>query len=167
MIQQLKLSTTKGNFKKKRNSIHTFMGKFKEFLINEEVGLADIGPRIDKVFDSQWFSNQIGGAVTSSDFTGSEQDETMGTEGHRVYGLSTDMTMPSVSKQGRITSLLMNKNPIYMCLSDGTEAHFTYDEYKRIEGEPSLGKTMTIIFQRHPQDQGEMYSKIDKAIVID
>jgi hypothetical protein len=143
------------------------MPKFKEFLINEEVGLADLGPRIDKLFNSHQFANQIGGAFVSSDESGSEQSETLGTQGHALHLPSTDLTIPSVTKSGRITSLIMNKSPIYICLSDGTEAHFSYDEYKRIDGEPGIGKTMTIVFQRHPEDHALMYSKIDKAIVTD
>jgi hypothetical protein len=61
----------------------------------------------------------------------------------------------------------MRKNPIYVRLSDGTEAHFTYDEWKKIEGQPALGKTMTILFQRHPEDMSQEHSKIDKVIVTD
>lgn len=140
------------------------MGKFKEFLINEEVGLADIGPRIDKLFQSHWFGNQSGGAITSTGDTGSIHSPLGG--GERPLSIpTTDLTVPSVTRTGRITTLLLSKNPIYVCLSDGTEAHFTYDEYRRIDGDPSVGKTMTIIFQRHPEDQARMYSRIDKAIV--
>ncbi len=141
------------------------MGKFREFLITEEVGLADLGPRIDRLYNSQWFGNQIAGAFASSDVTGSEQSPTMGYAGHSLHLPSTDLTVPSVVRSGRITTLMLKKNPIYVRLSDGTEAHFTYDEYRKIEGEPALGKTMTITFQRHPEDQSRMHSKIDKAIV--
>jgi len=89
----------------------------------------------------------------------------MGFSGQSLHLPSTDMTIPSVERTGRITTLLSKRNPIYVRLSDGTEAQFTYDEYKRIEGNPALGKTMTVIFQRHPEDSGRSYSKIDKAIV--
>lgn len=143
------------------------MGKFKEFLLNEEIGLADLGSRIDQLFHSHEFGNQIQGALASTDVTGSEQSPTMGYSGHSLHLPSTDLTVPSVTRTGRITTLLLKKNPIYVRLSDGTEASFTYDEYRRIEGNPGVGKTMTITFQRHPEDQTRMYSKIDKAIVTD
>ena len=139
------------------------MGRFKKFLLTEEIGLADIGPRMDHLMNSQWFGNQIAGALVSSDVTGSEQFSTLGSN----HLPSTDLTIPSATREGRITTLLLKKNPIYVRLSDGTEANFSYDEYRRIQGQPGLGKVMTIIFQRHPDDMGRAYSKIDQAIVRD
>ena len=136
------------------------MGKFKKFLINE-VGLGDLGQRIDGLMNSKRFGNQIGGAFVSPDVTGS--GPTMG----NLNLPSADLTVPSAERTGRITSLLLKKNPIYVRLSDGTEANFSYEEYRRIEGKPELGKTMTLIFQRHPEDQSSGYSKVDKAIVRD
>lgn len=150
------------------------MGKFREFLINEEIGLGELGPAIDNLYHSQWFGNQINGAFLSMDTGSVSQDGAEGSFGHQTMARSdqvgvptTDLTIPSVTKEGRITTLQLKKNPIYIRLSDGTEASFTYDEYKRIEGEPALGKVMTLIFQRHPSDSTQMYSKVDKAIVRD
>lgn len=143
------------------------MGKFKEFLLTEEIGLGDLGPRIDKLMNSQQFANQIAGALVSSDFNGSEQSPTLGYMGHSLHLPSTDLTIPSVTREGRIITLITKKNPIYIRLSDGTEASFSYNEYKRIQGQPELGKVMTIMFQRHPEDMGKSYSKIEKAIVHD
>lgn len=130
--------------------------KFKEFLLSEEFGLGDIGTKIDQVFKNSKFGNIVGGFVSNqSSFLPS-------------VNLAKDtLEIPQVEKTGRVTVLLKNRNPIYIRLSDGTEASFTYDEYKRIEGEPSLGKTMTIIFQRHPNDLTQSYSKVDKCIVKD
>lgn len=137
------------------------MGKFIEFLLSEELGLADIGPRINQLFHGQRFNNQIAGAYLPSDFTGSEQFAS-----HPPHLPSTDLTIPTVVAQGRIVVLHDKKNPIYVKLSDGTEAHFSYDEWRyRVQGEPELGKVMTITFQRHPNDISKLYSKIDKAIV--
>lgn len=141
------------------------MGKFKEFLLTEGVGLADLGPRLDNLFHNQDFMRQIAGAFASTDVTGTETPDTHGYSGHPLHLPSTDLTIPSITRSGRIVQLMLKKNPILVQLSDGTEAHFTWDEYKRIDGEPKLGKTMTIIFQRHPEDMTRMYSKIDKAIV--
>ena len=143
------------------------MGKFSEFLLNEEMGLGDLGSKIDNLFNSHWFGNQINGAFASTDVTGSEQSPTLGYAGHSLHLPSTDLTIPSAIKQGRITTLLLNKNPIYIRLSDGTEANFSYDEYKRIDGKPEIGKTMSITFQRHPEDRSRNYSKIDKVTVLD
>jgi hypothetical protein len=61
--------------------------------------------------------------------------------------------------------LLSKRNPIYVRLSDGTEANFTYEEWKRIKGEPALGKVMHITFQRHPEDKSAQHSKIDHVTV--
>ena len=79
---------------------------------------------------------------------------------------SVDLTIPSAEREGRITVLELKKNPIYVRLSDGTEAHFTYDEYKRIDGKPELGKVMKISFQRHPDDTMRQFSKIDRATIL-
>ena len=137
--------------------IDNYMGKFKEFLINEEIGLGELGTKIDDMMNSKQFGNQIGGALTSA----------QADNGMSFKFPSTDMTIPSVEKTGRITTLLLKKNPIYVRMSDGTEANFSYEEYRRIQGDPALGKTMTIFFQRHPEDRMSGHSKIDKAIVRD
>lgn len=137
------------------------MGKFKEFLINEEIGLGELGQKVDGLMNSKQFGNQLGGAFTSTAVTGS--GPTMG----NLNLPSADLTVPSTERTGRITTLLLKKNPIYVRLSDGTEVNFTYQEYRRIEGKPELGKTMTIIFQRHPENQSSGFSKVDKAIVLD
>ena len=143
------------------------MGRFRDYLITEELGLGDLGNRIDTLFNSQKFGNQIGGALVSADMTGSEQSPTMGYAGHSLHLPSTDLTIPSVQKSGRITVLQTKSNPIFIKLSDGTEANFSYDEYKRIHGDPKLGSVMNITFQRHPEDRMRAYSKIDKVEVID
>ena len=135
-------------------------------MITEEVGLGNLGAKINQLFNSQDFNNQIGGAFASTDVTGTEQPES-GSMGHPLYLPSTDLSIPQVTKSGRITMLALKKNPIFIKLSDGTEANFTYDEYKKIQGQPQVGKVMTITFQRHPEDSSRMHSKIDQAIVTD
>lgn len=138
------------------------MGKFKEFLITEDIGLADLGPRIDRFYHSDYIDGKIGGAfATSANATNSP------TVGQAMDLPDASLSIPSVERTGRITNISAKKNPIYIRLSDGTEAHFSYDEYRRIEGKPELGKTMTVIFQRHPEDNMRQASKIDKAIVRD
>ena len=141
------------------------MGKFKEYIISEQFGLANLSNGLEKFVNSLWLDKTIGGALVNSDFnnTGSKpvQDYIQGNQE------DIDLTIPSIKREGRITTLFPNKNPIYVRLSDGTEAHFSYDEWKRIEGKPALGKVMTIFFQRHPKDQTNERSKIEKVIVKD
>lgn len=138
------------------------MGKFKEYLINEDIGLGDIGPRIDKFYHSAYLDSKIGGAFASGH--DAKNSPTLGMADNMP---TTDLSIPSVERTGRIQHINLKKNPIYVRLSDGTEAYFSYDEYRRIDGKPDLGKTMTIIFQRHPDDKMQQGSKIDKAIVKD
>lgn len=138
------------------------MGKFKEFLITEDIGLADLGPRIDRFYHSDYIDGKINGA-----FTTSSNAMNSPTVGQAMDLPTTDASIPSVERTGRITSIITKRNPIYIRLSDGTEDHFSYDEYRKIEGKPELGKNMTIIFQRHPEDKMQQASKIDKVIVRD
>lgn len=140
--------------------------RFRDFIIQEDVGLGDLGSKMDKVFNNPYY-NRIGGSFLSSDQSGSEMSDTATSVGHPLFLPSTDLTIPNIEKTGRIKILEYKKNPIYIELHDGTKAHFTYDEFRRIEGTPALGKVMTIIFQRHPQDRGQQFSKVERAIVID
>ena len=141
------------------------MGKFKEFM--ESVGLGDLGHRINHLYHSADFGNQIHGAYVSTDVSGTEQGNTHSYAGHPLHLPSTDMGLPSIEKTGRIVILHTKKNPIYVRLSDGTEANFTWDEYNRIEGDPAIGKVMTLVFQRSPKDSSRMHSKIEKVVVRD
>jgi len=137
------------------------MGKFKEFLITEDIGLGDIGPRIDRFYNSSFLDSKIGGAFSTG--SNAKESPTLGQADNMPDAL---LAIPSVERTGRIVHLEIKRNPIYVRLSDGTEAHFSYDEYRRIEGKPEIGKTMTLIFQRHPEDKMQQASKIDKAMVL-
>jgi hypothetical protein len=143
------------------------MAKFKEFLIKEEVGLADLGTNVEKLFNSQEFGNQINGAFVSSQWNNTNHMPWKGEGSLQNVHMPVDLAIPSVERTGRITTLMIRKNPIYIKLSDGTECNFTYDEYQKIQGNPAIGKNMTVMFQRHPDDFTRQYSKIDKAIVLD
>lgn len=136
---------------------------FKDF-INEEIALGNIPGQMDRLFGVKGFQSHAG-AYVSSDVNGSEAQEI--SPGHSLMLPSTDLQIPQIERQGRITTLLTKRNPIFVRLSDGTEANFTYDEFKRIKGEPKLGKTMMISFQRHPNDAAKNHSRITKAIVMD
>lgn len=143
------------------------MGKFRNFILNEEVGLADLGPNIERLFNSQEFGNQIGGAFVSSSWNSLNPPTPWKGDDLQTAKNPVDLGIPSVQRTGRITTLMRTKNPIYIRLSDGTECNFSFDEFKRIQGNPGIGKTMTVIFQRHPEDMSNQFSKIDKAIVLD
>lgn len=140
--------------------------RFKEFLLNEELGLGNLNGTMDRVFGTKGFQNYAG-AYVSSDVNGTEQSPTLGYAGHSLFLPSTDLQVPQIERVGRIKLLLKNRNPILVQLSDGTQASFTYDEWKRIKGEPAVGKVMRIIFQRHPEDKTASHSKIDQVIVTD
>jgi hypothetical protein len=116
------------------------MGKFKDYLFKEEVGLADLGTRIDGVLNSHWFGNAVNGALVSTGWSGSDGSQDS-FNGYRLKAPESDLTVPSVQKQGRITTMLLKKNPIYVRLSDGTEAHFSYDEWQRIQGNSTSRKS--------------------------
>jgi hypothetical protein len=77
-----------------------------------------------------------------------------------------DIGLPTVEKKGKIDVLLDKKNPIYIQLSDGTKLFFTYDEYKRINGSPEVGKTMIVKMQRLPGDNSVQPSQIVDCKVI-
>lgn len=142
------------------------MGKFKEFLISEQMGLGQLGTSMSNITNSQWLSTAINGALVNSDVSGTQQFPPFSQSGS-YPNPETELTIPSVEKTGRITTLMTKRNPIYVRLSDGTEANFTYDQFNRIDGTPAIGKTMTIIFQRHPQDASDQHSRINKIIVRD
>ena len=143
------------------------MINFKTFIMNEDIGLGNIGRSVDRLFSNKQFANQVGSYV-NTDYSMPSPEGYIGDPDFMPRMPATNLTIPSTEKTGKITVLLAKKNPIFMKLSDGTELNFTYEQYKRIHGsEPAIGKTMTVIFQRRPNDRGEDHSKIDHAIVRD
>lgn len=87
-----------------------------------------------------------GGAVVPSTFSVDDLASTVA--GVRMPSL--DMTLPAVTKTSKIEILIKNKTPIYVQLGDGTKLAFSYDEFRRIKGEPMVGKMMSVTFQRRP-----------------
>lgn len=77
-----------------------------------------------------------------------------------------EFDFPSVTKKGKIIILIKNKNPIYLQLDDGSKLFFTNDEFKRINGEPTIGKTMVVKLLRLPQDQSDTPSQIQSCQVF-
>lgn len=137
--------------------------RFKDFLLNEELGLGSMSGTMDRIFNAPGFQN-YSGTYLNGQMNNKEHDF--------LYGNGLDITptgidVPQVERTGRIKLLLKNRNPIFVQLSDGTQASFTYDEWRRIKGEPAVGKMMRIVFQRHPENKTASYSKIDHVIVTD
>lgn len=132
--------------------------------INEELALGNMGQHVERMFRNKQF-DQFAGAFVSGDHEHSQEGYGAPEFAPKLPG--TDLSVPQQERTGKITILIAKKNPIFVQLSDGTKAYFTYDEFKRIKGEPALGKTMTIVFQRHGSDASSNNSKIDHAIVTD
>jgi len=131
---------------------------FKTF-INEDIGLGDIGKNIERIFNQKAFKDHARTFLNTDNSAEIMPDTPPSSE--------TNLAIPTLERTGRIAVLLTKRNPIYVRLTDGTEAHFTYDEFKRIEGEPAIGKTMTIVFQRHANDNSPDDSQIQKVIIKD
>ena len=142
------------------------MGKFKEYLLNEDLGLGNLGTKMDNIVNSQWLDTQLGGAIMCSDQTGTDQFPPFERTGSYAKP-DLDLTVPSVVRSGRITNLFLKKNPIHIGLSDGTQLRLNYDEFKRIQGKPEIGKVMNVTLQRHPSDNSQTHSRIDKIEVRD
>jgi hypothetical protein len=139
---------------------------FRDFVLREEAGLGDLGSGMDRAFNNPYYT-RFAGAYLSTDMSGTEQPETLGSAGHPLYLPSTDLVVPQVERTGRIKVLDYGRNPIYLELTDGTRAFFTHDEFRRIRGRPAVGKLMSIVFQRHGADHTDAHSKIERATVLD
>jgi len=71
-----------------------------------------------------------------------------------------NLDLPSVEKKSKIALLSDKTNPIYVQLSDGSKLFFTYDEFRRIQGKPSVGKEMIVSLQRLGTDTSVSPSRI-------
>ena len=76
------------------------------------------------------------------------------------------LNLPLIEKSGKIELLRDKVNPIYMQISDGSKLFFTFDEFKRISGTPSDGKTIIWKAQRNPKDTPQHTSKITFCKII-
>lgn len=133
---------------------------FKTFIANEGIALGNMGAKMDQIFSKSKF-DQMSKTFIQNNETSPNQP------GTSLEFPTGSLEVPQIERTGRIVTLLAKRNPIFVKLSDGTEANFTYDEWKRIQGTPELGKVMTIIFQRHPNDSTKNTSKIEQVIIRD
>jgi hypothetical protein len=79
---------------------------------------------------------------------------------------STDLTIPQVSRSGFVQQIVLNKNPICIMIKDTnpelTKIYLPYDSYKKLPKIPKEGDRITVVFQRHPEDNSDSISKIEK-----
>ena len=102
------------------------------------------------------------GAIVPSTWSGSEVNP----EKLLPHLPSTDLTIPQVQRSGFIKSIILNKNPICIMIKDNnpnlTKIYIPYDHYKNLPKTPKEGDRITVTFQRHPEDNSENVSKIEK-----
>lgn len=126
---------------------------FKEFLIEVELS-QPIGLVIP---------NTAFGALPTT-WTGSEAPElpaiSGGFVGSPYHHQKADLLLPTVTKTAQIQFMNEKSTPIVIFLNDNTRLYLPYDDFKRIKGEPKVGKTITVIFQRRPEDKTEIPSQI-------
>lgn len=92
-------------------------------------------------------------------------------EGHfawaKSYRLpSLDLGLPSIEKEGKIVVLIKRQNPIFVQLGDGSKLFFNHDEFRRINGEPAIGKIMRVRMIRLPSDQSDSPSQIQSCQIV-
>jgi len=97
------------------------------------------------------------GSFLPSVFTGTETPDI-----NIPHLSSIDLTIPSTVKNSTISFIELNKNPILVLLKDGTKLFLTFDQYNRIKPKPEVGKRITVVFQRSPEDKSNSPSKIEK-----
>jgi hypothetical protein len=125
----------------------------------------------------KYFYESIGaGSMLPTTWTGSQASDTMGLTGHPLNLPEIDIALPpegtvtpELKKSGIVKDFIFNKDPITVILDDGTVLYFTYDEYKRIQGDLPLVPKLTrleISFQTLPTSLYSTPSKINfcKAI---
>lgn len=137
--------------------------RFKDYF-TESLGLGNLGAKLHSFYTSPWLDQRLQGAYITNGNNGIEQPED-DTSAKPNYLAATELTVPQVTRTGIIEVLNRHTNPIYLRLSDGTEIEMTHDQFLKVKGQPSVGKVMTVIFQRHSSDMTEQRSKIDQCFV--
>lgn len=99
-------------------------------------------------------------AFLPSDWTGTEMPNI-----NIPFLSGTDVQVPTLCRTSIISNIVKNKNPILIELKDGTKLYLGLDEFNRIKNEPSVGKKISVTFQRNETDTSENPSKIIKIQV--
>lgn len=74
--------------------------------------------------------------------------------------------LPETKKTGTILHIAKKKNPIEIYLSDNTKLYLTYDQYRRVQGNPEVGNKIEVVFQRTPIDKTDNPSKIVSITIL-
>ena len=77
-----------------------------------------------------------------------------------------NLDLPCIKKEAKIQILQYKKTPIFMQLSDGSKLFFTLDEFKRIHGNPEVGKTIRYEMIRLQNDNTTIPSMIRSCVII-
>ncbi len=111
-------------------------------------------------------SDTAGGAIQTTDQTGSEMDNRFIATGHdpgTVPGY--DIGLPQVARRSKVVGLDYAKRLIEIRLEDNTLLQMTRSQFERIGGDKVVPhqSIMTVVFQRNPWDQSRTASQIVKA----
>lgn len=74
--------------------------------------------------------------------------------------MGAELELPTVTKESRIRHINDKINPIIVLLSDGTRLFFPVDAFRRIKGEPRVGKTMQVVLLRRTDDGSSNPSQV-------
>jgi hypothetical protein len=74
--------------------------------------------------------------------------------------MGAELELPTVRKEARIKFINDKINPILVLLADGTRLFFPFDAFRRIQGEPKVGKTMQVVFLRRNDDGSNIPSQV-------
>lgn len=75
--------------------------------------------------------------------------------------------LPTVTKRGKVIGVTHTANAAVVQLEGGTMLRFNADELRMIHGgKPEIGKTMKVIFQRHPMNGSKEPSQIQWVEVM-
>lgn len=108
--------------------------------------------------------NPVFGALPST-VTGSDTPDSPlssgGYMGTNQVNQKFDLMLPSITKQAKVLSVKHGRgNNMFIFLNDGTKLYIPYDAFKKINVEPSPGRTLSVIFQRRSDDHSPMPSSI-------
>ena len=110
-----------------------------------------------------------GGGYIDAGVAGQETADTHNLQGHPPHVFGTDIFVPTVTKQGKITGIKYRQSPIVIEMNGSPTLYVTLDEFNRIKKKNNLqsenwerliGRNMTVVFQRHPNDRNPTLSQV-------
>ncbi len=72
---------------------------------------------------------------------------------------------PGQQQPGQTEMDGVKKNVIHMILNNGLNLFMSYDEFKRIAGEPRVGKMASVVLQRRNDDTSRLPSQVQSVTV--